>query len=185
MTAVSTLVLALYFLVLVILGVFGTHRYAMVYLYRRHRDRKAPRKALSNDRDAPRVTVQLPLYNEMYVVDRLIDSVAEMRYPKERLEIQVLDDSTDETSALAEAAVARARARGFDITLIHRDERTGFKAGALENGLRLAKGEFVLIFDADFIAPPDILEASLGHFEDESVGMVQACLLYTSPSPRA
>ncbi len=174
MTVVPTLVLFFYFLVLVILGVFGTHRYAMVYLYRRHRDRKAPLKALSADREAPRVTVQLPLYNEMYVVDRLIDSVAGIAYPKERLDIQVLDDSTDDTSALAEAAVARARARGFDITLIHRDERTGFKAGALENGLRLAKGEFVLIFDADFIAPPDILEGSLGHFEDERVGMVQA-----------
>jgi cellulose synthase/poly-beta-1,6-N-acetylglucosamine synthase-like glycosyltransferase len=171
---ISTLVLSSYFLVLVLLGIFGAHRYAMVYLYRRHRDRKAPRKALSERSGTPRVTVQLPLYNEMYVVDRLIDSVAGIRYPKDRLEIQVLDDSTDETSALAEAAVARARARGFDITLIHRGERTGFKAGALENGLRLARGEFILIFDADFIAPPDILEASLGHFEDERVGMVQA-----------
>jgi cellulose synthase/poly-beta-1,6-N-acetylglucosamine synthase-like glycosyltransferase len=112
------------------------------------------------------VTVQLPLYNEMYVADRLIASVAGLRYPKDRLEIQVLDDSTDETTAIAEAAVLRARATGLDITLIHRDDRHGFKAGALENGLKTAKGEFILIFDADFIAPADILEKSLGHFED-------------------
>jgi cellulose synthase/poly-beta-1,6-N-acetylglucosamine synthase-like glycosyltransferase len=97
-----------------------------------------------------------------------------MRYPKEKLEIQVLDDSTDETTAIAEAAVEKARALGFDIALIHRDDRIGYKAGALENGLKVAKGEFILIFDADFIAPPDILESSLGHFEDAGVGMVQA-----------
>ncbi len=174
MSAASTLILCLYFLVLVILGVFGLHRYAMVYLYRRHRDNKAPLRPLRSGIETPRVTVQLPLYNEMYVVERLIESVAAISYPRDLLDVQVLDDSTDETTAIAESAVARARALGLDITLIHRDLRTGFKAGALESGLRVAKGEFILIFDADFIATPDILEKSLGHFEDARVGMVQA-----------
>jgi cellulose synthase/poly-beta-1,6-N-acetylglucosamine synthase-like glycosyltransferase len=174
MTSFITATLFLYFLVLLILAIFGVHRYAMVYLYTRYRDRKALCRSLPAGKEPPRVTVQLPLYNEMYVADRLISSVASIRYPKERLEIQVLDDSTDETTAIAEAAVLRARALGLDITLIHRDDRQGFKAGALENGLKTAKGEFILIFDADFIAPPDILEKSLGHFEDEAVGLVQA-----------
>lgn len=174
MSATSTLILFLYFLVLVILGVFGLHRYAMVYLYRRHRGNKAELRALRPGVEPPRVTVQLPLYNEMYVVERLIESVAAISYPRDRLDVQVLDDSTDQTTAIAESAVARARARGLDITLIHRDLRTGFKAGALENGLQTAKGDFILIFDADFIAPPDILEKSMGHFEDPRVGMVQA-----------
>ena len=174
MTDFGTFILFLYFLVLVILGVFGVHRYAMVYLYTRYRDSKAAFKPLSGDREAPVVTVQLPLFNEMYVAERLISSILGVRYPKEKLEIQELDDSTDETTAIAEAAVEKARAQGFDITLIHRADRVGYKAGALENGLAVAKGEFVLIFDADFIAPADILENSLGHFEDEGVGMVQA-----------
>lgn len=174
MTTLPTLTLALYFLVLVILAVLGVHRYAMVYLYTRYRDRKALCRSLPAGKERPFVTVQLPLFNEMYVADRLITSVAGIRYPKDRLEIQVLDDSTDETTAIAEAAVLRARAAGLDITLIHRDDRRGFKAGALENGLKTAKGEFILIFDADFIAPPDILEKSLGHFEDQTVGLVQA-----------
>ena len=174
MTLFGTITLFLYFLVLVILGVFGFHRYVMVYLYTRHKDRKAPFKPVSENRVPPMVTVQLPLYNEMYVVERLIDSVAAIRYPKDRLEIQVLDDSTDETTAIAEAAIEKARAEGFDVSLIHRRNRVGFKAGALENGLLVAKGEFILIFDADFIAPEDILENSLGHFEDDEVGMVQA-----------
>ena len=173
MTPVATLILFLYFLVLVILGAFGIHRYVMVYLYTRYRDRKASPKPLSGG-VPPVVTVQLPLFNEMYVAERLIASVTQIRYPKDRLEIQVLDDSTDETTAIAEAAVEEARAAGFDISLIHRTDRTGFKAGALENGLSVAKGEFVLIFDADFLAPVDILEKSLGHFEDGTVGMVQA-----------
>jgi cellulose synthase/poly-beta-1,6-N-acetylglucosamine synthase-like glycosyltransferase len=122
----------------------------------------------------PRVTVQLPLYNEMYVADRLLDSVTRIRYPKELLEIQVLDDSNDETTELARAAVERYRQQGFDIHYLHRAERTGFKAGALDVGLRAARGEFVLIFDADFVAPPEILESTLGHFSDPGVGMVQA-----------
>ncbi len=171
MNPLESLVLGLYFLTLVILSIFGVHRYIMVYLYFRHKDRRALPKAPPET--LPRVTVQLPLYNEMYVVDRLLDSVTKIRYPKDLLEIQVLDDSTDETTSIASAAVDRYRDQGFDIHYVHRDDRTGFKAGALDAGLRVAKGEFILIFDADFIAPPEILEKTLGHFENPGVGMVQ------------
>jgi cellulose synthase/poly-beta-1,6-N-acetylglucosamine synthase-like glycosyltransferase len=171
MSPVELAILGLYFLTLVILAVFGLHRYIMVFLYFRNKHRRAlpalPPAIL------PRVTVQLPLYNEMYVVDRLLDSVTKIRYPKELLEIQVLDDSTDETVTIAEAAVERYREQGFDIQYVHRDDRTGYKAGALDAGLKVAKGAFVLIFDADFLAPADILEKTLGHFDDANVGMVQ------------
>ncbi len=171
MSPLESAVLGLYFLTLVILAVFGLHRYVMVFLYFKHRERRAlpapPPKTL------PRVTVQLPLYNEMYVVDRLLESVTRIRYPKELIEIQILDDSTDETVSIAEAAADRYRAQGFDVQYLHREDRSGYKAGALEAGLARAKGEFVLIFDADFIAPPDILEKTLGHFDDPGVGMVQ------------
>ncbi len=171
MSPIEFAILGLYFLTLVILAVFGLHRYIMVFLYFRHRDRRARPAPLPPD--LPKVTVQLPLYNEMYVVDRLLESVTGIRYPKDRLEIQVLDDSVDETQAIAAAAVDRYREEGFDIHYLHRADRTGYKAGALDEGLKVATGEFVLIFDADFVAPPDILEKSLGQFTDPGVGMVQ------------
>jgi cellulose synthase/poly-beta-1,6-N-acetylglucosamine synthase-like glycosyltransferase len=172
MNPIEAFILGLYFLTLVILAVFGLHRYVMVYLYYRYRDRKALPAALPAT--LPRVTVQLPLFNEMYVVERLLDSVTKINYPKDRLEIQVLDDSTDETVSIARGAVERYREQGFDIHYLHRTDRTGYKAGALEAGMKVAKGEFILIFDADFIAPADILEKCLGHFQDPKVGMVQA-----------
>jgi len=165
-------ILGLYFLTLVILATMGFHRYVMVWLYLKHKDKKATPRPLPER--LPRVTVQLPIFNEMYVVDRLLASVAAIRYPRELLEIQVLDDSTDETTAIASRAVARYRAQGFDIHYLHREDRTGFKAGALDAGLAQATGELVLIFDADFVAPPEILEQTLGHFDDPRVGMVQA-----------
>jgi cellulose synthase/poly-beta-1,6-N-acetylglucosamine synthase-like glycosyltransferase len=165
-------ILGLYFLTLVILAIMGFHRYVMVWLYFRHRDKKALPAPLPAE--LPRVTVQLPIFNEMYVIDRLLESVTQIRYPKDRLEIQVLDDSTDETTSIASRAVEHYRERGFDIHHLHRSDRTGYKAGALDAGLRTATGEFVFIFDADFVAPPDILEKTLGHFADPKVGMVQA-----------
>jgi cellulose synthase/poly-beta-1,6-N-acetylglucosamine synthase-like glycosyltransferase len=164
-------ILGLYFVTLVILAILGTHRYIMVWLYFRNRDRRALPSPLPER--LPRVTVQLPIYNEMYVLDRLLDSVCAIRYPRELLEIQVLDDSTDETAGLAWRAVQRYRAQGVDIHYLHRDDRTGFKAGALDAGLAVATGEFVLIFDADFVAPPDILEKTIGQFQEPLVGMVQ------------
>jgi cellulose synthase/poly-beta-1,6-N-acetylglucosamine synthase-like glycosyltransferase len=172
MSVVEFGILGLYFLTLVILAIMGCHRYVMVWLYLKHKDRKPEPRPLPAV--LPRVTVQLPIFNEMYVVDRLLASVAALSYPKDRLEIQVLDDSTDETTAIASRAVERYRTQGFDIHYLHRSDRTGYKAGALDAGLAKATGEFVLIFDADFVAPPDVLEKTLGHFDDPKVGMVQA-----------
>src|SRR3954470_14567254 len=105
----------------------------------------------------PPVTIQLPIYNEMYVADRLIDAVCQLDYPRELLEIQVLDDSTDETQNVAERAVRRNAAQGIDIKYLHRSDRTGYKAGALEAGLKVARGEYVGVFDADFIPTSDFL----------------------------
>jgi cellulose synthase/poly-beta-1,6-N-acetylglucosamine synthase-like glycosyltransferase len=171
MTTGETLVLATYFFVLVILAVYGWHRYYLVYLYMKNKDRRPEPVGLDQ---LPKVTVQLPIYNEMYVADRLIDAVCQLDYPRELLEIQVLDDSTDETRIVAERAVMRNAADGVDITYLHRADRTGFKAGALEAGMRVAKGEFIAIFDADFIPSPDFLERTVPYFGDPRIAMVQA-----------
>src|SRR5438309_3326081 len=172
MTLPETLILVLYFFVLIILAVYGWHRYYLVYLYMKHRNR-GPVAGRPLD-PAPIITIQLPLYNEMYVADRLIDAVCRIDYPRSLLEIQVLDDSTDETRGIAELAVRRFAAEGVDIKYLHRTDRRGFKAGALEAGLRTARGEFVAIFDADFIPPPDFLMRLVPHFSDPQVAMVQA-----------
>jgi len=172
MSLIDATILGLYFFVLSILAVYGWHRYYLVYLYTKNRD-QVPRPAGEFD-PLPVVTVQLPVFNEMYVVDRLIGAVARLEYPRDRLEIQVLDDSTDETREIAEAAVRRLTARGLDVTYLHRTDRKGYKAGALADGLRVARGEFVAIFDADFLPTPDFLRQAIHHFTDPGVGMVQA-----------
>jgi len=172
MTLADTAILAAYFFVLVILAVYGWHRYYLVYLYLKHKDqRPLPPPALDH---LPRVTVQLPIYNEMYVADRLIDAVCRLDYPPDLLEIQVLDDSTDETRVVAEQAVRRNVGRGVNIAYIHRTDRTGYKAGALEAGLKVATGEFVAIFDADFMPEEDFLQRMVPHFGDPKVALVQA-----------
>jgi cellulose synthase/poly-beta-1,6-N-acetylglucosamine synthase-like glycosyltransferase len=172
MTPAETLTLASYFFVLIILAFYGWHRYYLVYMYMRNRDRQPrPGPQLS---PLPVVTIQLPLYNEMYVADRLIGSVCQIDYPHDRLEIQVLDDSTDETCGIAEAAVRRYASQGIDIKYFHRADRTGYKAGALEAGLAVARGEFVAIFDADFLPSPEFLLKLMPHFADPKIGMVQA-----------
>src|SRR5512141_802846 len=155
MSPAETTILATYFFVLLILAVYGWHRYYLVYLYMRHKDQR-PEPVGTLD-PLPVVTIQLPIFNEMYVADRLIEAVCQIDYPRERLEIQVLDDSTDETSTVAEQAVRRAAARGIDIKYLHRTDRRGYKAGALEEGMRVARGQFIAIFDADFIPTADFL----------------------------
>jgi cellulose synthase/poly-beta-1,6-N-acetylglucosamine synthase-like glycosyltransferase len=173
MTLPETLILVLYFFVLSILAIYGWHRYYVVYLYMKNRDRVPGPVPLPDT--LPAVTVQLPIFNEMYVADRLISAVADLDYPRDLLEIQVLDDSTDETTGIAELAVRRLAARGFNIHYLHRVDRRGYKAGALEAGLREATGQFIAIFDADFVPPTDFLRRTLGYFEaDPKVGMVQA-----------
>src|SRR5881628_699855 len=172
MTSFETLTLATYFFVLIVLAIYGWHRYYLVYLYMSNRD-KEPQTGPALD-PLPVVTIQLPLYNEMYVAERLIDAVCAIDYPRELYEIQVLDDSTDETRNIADLAVRRYAAQGIDIKYIHRTDRTGYKAGALEAGLQVARGEFVGIFDADFIPTTDFLTKLIPHFRDPKVGMVQA-----------
>ena len=143
MTPFETLILGSYFFVLVILAFYGWHRYYLVYSYMKNKDH-VPGPPPAWDGPLPVVTIQLPIYNEMYVVDRLLQATARIDYPRELLEIQVLDDSTDETTDVARLAVERLAAQGFDIKYIHRTDRTGFKAGALDAGLKVARGTFRL-----------------------------------------
>src|SRR5437764_4675154 len=172
MTPAETFTLAAYFFVLIVLAIYGWHRYYLVYLYMRNRDKEPTRQPPLDP--LPIVTIQLPLYNEMYVADRLIEAVCRLEYPRDQLEIQVLDDSVDETRSIAELAVRRFEAQGIDIKYYHRTDRTGFKAGALEAGLKVARGEFIAIFDADFTPTPDFLLRVMPHFAGTKVGMVQA-----------
>ena len=165
-------VISLYMVVLSILGIYGFHRGHLLYLYWRHRkDAPKPPREFS---ELPVVTVQLPMFNEMYVAERLLEGVAAIDYPKDKLEIQVLDDSTDETTEIARRKADELRARGFTVTFRHRTNRNGYKAGALEEGLTDAKGDFVLVFDADFVPTPGIIKDLIHHFTDPKVGMVQA-----------
>jgi cellulose synthase/poly-beta-1,6-N-acetylglucosamine synthase-like glycosyltransferase len=161
-----------YFVVLVLLASYGLHRYVLVYLYYKHRDKRTTEPAALFD-DLPRVTVQLPIFNEQYVVERLLDAVSKLKYPREKLDIQVLDDSTDETMDVARNLVERYAALGNPITYHHRTKREGFKAGALAEGMNTAKGEFIAIFDADFTPPEDFLLRTIHHFTDPKTGMVQ------------
>src|ERR1051325_7900096 len=147
--------LRLYFAILATLAVYGAYRIKQVIDFWRYRNFVPEPSGRYNEAELPVITVQLPLFNELYVVDRLLKAVTAFDYPREKLEIQVLDDSTDETTRVAEAVVAKYKAQGFDIHYIHRDDRTGFKAGALENGNKSAKGELLAIFDAAFVPKPD------------------------------
>jgi cellulose synthase/poly-beta-1,6-N-acetylglucosamine synthase-like glycosyltransferase len=166
-------VIILYFTLLALLAILGVYRVRMVYQFWRYRHVKPQPESSFAESELPLITVQLPLFNEMYVVERLLESVTRLDYPRHLLEIQVLDDSTDETVRIARAAVEKHKQRGFDIQYIHREDRTGFKAGALENGMKMAKGHLVAIFDADFMPKPDCLRKMVDFFTDERVGMVQ------------
>ncbi len=172
MIAVDGAIVAAYHATLALLAVYGWHRYHLLRLYYRHPPGRT-RPAAPPD-PLPAVTVQLPVYNERYVVDRLIRAVCGLEYPPGRLEIQVLDDSTDDTPALAAAVVEEMRGRGHDIRHIRRDRRHGFKAGALAAGLRQARGELVAVFDADFLPGPTFLLDLVPHFANPRTGMVQA-----------
>ena len=160
-----------YLSVLVGLSAYGVHRYFIIYLFLKNRKR-APVPA-GRFKELPAVTVQLPIFNEVYVAERLLRSVSELDYPRENLQIQVLDDSTDETREITAACAAKLRQRGFDVELIHRVDRIGFKAGALEHGLATARGEFICILDADFVPPPHLLRRTIDFFTDPKIGMIQ------------
>ena len=166
-------VLIVYFGILFVLAIYGVYRVKQVSEFWRYAKFPPKPKGHFAEDELPFVTVQLPLFNEMYVVERLVKAVTEIDYPRERLEIQVLDDSTDETVKIASATVAKYAAQGFDIHYIHREDRTGFKAGALENGMKTAKGDLISIFDADFVPKPDFLRKLVHFFTDPTVGCAQ------------
>ena len=161
-----------YFIVLILLASYGLHRYILVYLYYKNRRNRTTEPA-SQFTELPRVTVQLPMFNERYVAERLIDCVCKLKYPVEKLDIQVLDDSTDDTVEVVRNLVERYAALGHSITYHHRENREGFKAGALQEGMKTAQGEFIAIFDADFTPPEDFLLKTIHHFADPKIAMVQ------------
>jgi cellulose synthase/poly-beta-1,6-N-acetylglucosamine synthase-like glycosyltransferase len=171
--ALDWFILIVYFAILSTLALYGSYRIKQVIDFWRYRRFVPEPSATFAEADLPRITVQLPLFNELYVVDRLLTAVTAFDYPREKLEIQVLDDSTDETVNVAETVVAKYAAQGFDIHYIHRSDRTGFKAGALENGNKYAKGELFAIFDADFVPKPDCLRKLVDFFTDPMVGCAQ------------
>jgi cellulose synthase/poly-beta-1,6-N-acetylglucosamine synthase-like glycosyltransferase len=175
----TLLFVGLYFTVLLALCTYGVHRAHLVLLLWRFRDRTEPKALVAanvgDDADAllPHVTIQLPLYNEATVVDRLLSAAGAMDYPTDRLEIQVLDDSSDETRVIAQRKVQELCDRGLDAVYVRRPNRHGYKAGALDFGLATAKGELIAVFDADFVPQPGFLRAVVGHFADPKIGMVQ------------
>jgi cellulose synthase/poly-beta-1,6-N-acetylglucosamine synthase-like glycosyltransferase len=167
-------VLIPYFTLLAILSFYGLHRFAMIKGYYQGRKNMPKQPAQRfEENNLPAVTIQLPLFNERYVVERLLESASKVRYPKDKLQVQILDDSTDDSAAYTEALVARYVARGFNMEYKHRTNRKGYKAGALEEGLATATGELTAIFDADFVIPEDFLEQTVHYFTDPQVGVVQ------------
>ena len=171
MTSFELVFVLLYFAILFFLSLYGAHRYQMAMLYWRHRNHlpAAPPVVVP-----PKVTIQLPIFNERYVVERLIEHVCRIRYPSHRLQIQILDDSTDETASISKRLAEQWRQKGLDVEHVRRTDRVGFKAGALEAGLKSATGELIAVFDADFLPTQDFLERAVPYFGASDVGMVQA-----------
>lgn len=175
MQALAISLMISYFVVIAIICLYGLHRYWLVWLYWRHpiRPPETTEDANTGEDQLPTVTVQLPMFNERLVAARLIEAACAFDYPADRLQVQVLDDSTDDSAEVARAACERMAAAGHDIVYIHRTNRHGYKAGALDHGMRSATGELVAVFDADFLPTPDILRRVVDEFRDEQVGMVQ------------
>lgn len=172
----GVLILGLYFGVQIIFLIQGIHRYFLTFLYLRHR--KNLLDVPETFHKLPFVTIQLPIYNERYVVRRLVQSVSQFDYPHDRFEIQVLDDSTDETQDIAQEIVEETAGRGINIVYLHRQNREGFKAGALNHGLNGARGDLIAVFDADFVPRPDFLKKTVNYFMDPEIGMIQTRWTY-------
>lgn len=172
-SVVDAAIVAVYFLIMVVLCVYGLHRYQLIYRFYKYRGR-ATADPEARFPELPAVTVQLPIYNERFVVDALLETVCRLDYPRDRLEIQVLDDSTDETRQTARETVEELKSLGYPIEYYHRENREGFKAGALREGLSKARGEFIAVFDADFSPPRDFLKRTIHYFTNPGVGAVQA-----------
>ena len=172
--SLSDIVTNAYDLLLFIIALYSLHRLLIIWRYYRYRHLSSEPQQYYSDNALPNITVQLPIFNEMYVVERLLKAVSQLNYPIDKLEIQVLDDSTDETKEVCQQQVQQLRQQHLNIHHIHRQQRQGFKAGALAHGLTTASGELVAIFDADFVPPPDTLLKMVHYFSDPQVGMVQA-----------
>ena len=166
-----------YFAVLIVLSFYGLHRYEMIRAFYKNRHKLSALPVVQFE-ELPPVTIQLPMYNERFVVERLLEEVVKIDYPRHLLQIQVLDDSTDETHPFTQRLVAEYRSAGHPIEYIHRTNRQGFKAGALQEGLETATGEFVAVFDADFLIPRDFLMRTIHNFADPKVGVVQTRWTY-------
>ncbi|ARV12391.1 glycosyl transferase family 2 [Gilvibacter sp. SZ-19] len=171
----ETLILIIYSAALIMIFMYALAQLNLLFNYLRARrtQRNSPKFDLSDPTQVPAVTVQLPVYNELYVMERLLSNIAKLEYPKDKLEIQVLDDSTDESFEKTAAQIAELQKSGLDIVHLSREDRVGFKAGALKEGLKTAKGEYIAIFDADFLPQPDWLKKTIPYFKDEQIGVVQ------------
>ncbi|MEN3323071.1 cellulose synthase family protein [Mariniflexile soesokkakense] len=172
---IETTIIIIYTISLLLIFMYALAQLNLLlnYLASKRKVDNSPKFDFSNPEEIPFVTIQLPVYNEMYVMERLLDNIAKIDYPNDKLEIQVLDDSTDETVETTRAHVEKLAATGLDIHHITRIDRTGFKAGALKEGLVIAKGEFIAIFDSDFLPQTDWLKRTVPYFKDEQIGVVQ------------
>jgi cellulose synthase/poly-beta-1,6-N-acetylglucosamine synthase-like glycosyltransferase len=168
---IQHVIMTVYMALLAAVAFYGVHRYILVYLYLKYRNQIYLPKGRFNE--MPRVTVQLPMYNEDVVAERIIRATCLIDYPLDKLEIQVLDDSTDHSADIARLACEQWAAKGYPIKYIHRANRVGYKAGALADALPQATGDFIAIFDADFVPPRDILQNVVQYFTDDKIGMVQ------------
>ena len=164
------IIITLYSVSLLLIFLFSLGQLHLTWKYLQSKKKSKGKHVKEEGAALPLVTIQLPIYNEKYVVDRLIESVTNIQYPKEKLEIQVLDDSTDETFDLAQKIIKIYRSKGFNIQHIHRTNRKGFKAGALQEGMRSASGEFVVVFDADFVPSPSFLQETIRHLQNPPIG---------------
>ncbi len=171
----ETITIVVYTIALLLIFLYAIAQLNLLFNYLSSKKKKNNCETFnfSNPEEIPFVTIQLPVYNEMYVMERLLDNIAKIDYPKNKLEIQVLDDSTDETVETTRIHIAALQAKGLDIQHITRTNRAGFKAGALKEGLEIAKGEFIAIFDSDFLPKTDWLKRTVPYFKDEAIGVVQ------------
>lgn len=172
----SKIILWIYFLCLILVLFYSILQLSLAIAYvkdKRNKKGKEQKKPVYDPATTPKVTVQLPMFNELYVADRIIEQVAKFEYPLDKLQIQVLDDSTDETKDVIAKKVAEVAARGINIQHVHRTDRTGYKAGALDAAMDQVEGDFIAIFDADFVPDSDFLIRTMPYFQDENVGVVQ------------
>ena len=171
----QTIIMVIYSVALLLIFMYALAQLNLLfnYLNSRKKDSKCAQFNFSNPDEIPLVTIQLPVYNELYVMDRLLENIALLEYPPGKLEIQVLDDSTDESFVTTAIHIEKLKATGLDIKHITRADRSGFKAGALKEGLKVAKGEFIAIFDADFLPQKNWLYLTVPYFKNEEIGVVQ------------